>query len=134
MGVFDVLSEHQELVKQINEEEDARIREDLERELDLLVSRMESKGEQIALVKKHRDQLSKKKKTSVKRKTRKVTRSATVSTRGGDVQVVTTVKSQGRQVNVNQTSATRKTQDNLRILRGMKNLQTSLRKDDLSWD
>ncbi|XP_014378346.1 centrosomal protein CEP57L1 isoform X2 [Alligator sinensis] len=45
--------EHQELVKQIQETENCEVREDLERELDCLVKRMEIKGDQISKLKKH---------------------------------------------------------------------------------
>ncbi|NXC20967.1 CE57L protein, partial [Corythaeola cristata] len=45
--------EHQELLKQIWETQDSKVREDLERELDCLVKQMEIKGEQISKLKKH---------------------------------------------------------------------------------
>ena len=48
-------SEHQELSRQIQESRDPKLTEDLERELDHVVSRMESKGEQIARLTRHRE-------------------------------------------------------------------------------
>lgn len=46
-------SEHQELLKKIQETQDAKVREHLEQELDCLVKQMEMKGEQISKLKKH---------------------------------------------------------------------------------
>ncbi|KAJ8355674.1 hypothetical protein SKAU_G00184680 [Synaphobranchus kaupii] len=45
--------EHQELVQQIQDTKKRGLREDLERELDCLVKRMEEKGTQISQLKKH---------------------------------------------------------------------------------
>ena len=50
-------SEHHELAKQIQDTDDTKMREDLERELDELVTRMEAKGEQIARLKRHKIQV-----------------------------------------------------------------------------
>lgn len=55
--LFSYISEHQELSKEINETSDLRIREDLERELDALVSRMEAKSQQIAKIRKHQEKV-----------------------------------------------------------------------------
>uniref|UniRef100_A0A672TFZ4 Cep57 centrosome microtubule-binding domain-containing protein n=1 Tax=Strigops habroptila TaxID=2489341 RepID=A0A672TFZ4_STRHB len=46
-------SEHQELLKQIQETQDSKVHEHLERELGCLVKQMEIKGEQISKLKKH---------------------------------------------------------------------------------
>lgn len=46
-------SEHQELLKQIQETQDSKVHEDLKWELDCLVKQMEIKGEQISKLKKH---------------------------------------------------------------------------------
>ena len=51
-------SEHQELAKQIQETEDTKMKDDLERELDELVTRMEAKGDQIASLKRHKVQVT----------------------------------------------------------------------------
>lgn len=45
-------------MKQIHEAKDPRIREDLERELDILVAKMEAKGQQISKVRKHQQKVS----------------------------------------------------------------------------
>ena len=51
-------SEHQEFSKEIGDTKDPRIREDLERELDALVSRMEAKSHQISKIRKHQERVS----------------------------------------------------------------------------
>ena len=48
-------SEHQDLVRQIDEARRLELREDLERELELLVKRMEEKGAQISKLRKHQE-------------------------------------------------------------------------------
>ena len=53
-------SEHQEFSKEIGDTKDPRIREDLERELDALVSRMEAKSHQISKIRKHQERVSSK--------------------------------------------------------------------------
>ncbi len=47
------VSEQQELAKQIQSCGSDRLRQDLEREMETLVKRMENKGEQIAKVRRH---------------------------------------------------------------------------------
>lgn len=51
-------SEHQELGKQVQTCRSDRLRQDLEREIENLVKRMEEKGEQIAKVRRHQAQVS----------------------------------------------------------------------------
>lgn len=51
-------SEHQELVKQIDETSKRELRDDLERELDCLVKRMEEKAAQISKLRKHQQTVS----------------------------------------------------------------------------
>ena len=50
-------SEHQEISNEINEATDTKVREDLERELEALVSRMEAKSQQISKVRKHQQKV-----------------------------------------------------------------------------
>ena len=52
---FIFFSEHQELSKQIHDTVDSGVRDDLERELDVLVARMEAKGDQIAKLRRHKE-------------------------------------------------------------------------------
>jgi centrosomal protein CEP57 len=55
VGFF--FSEHQEISNEINEATDTKVREDLERELEALVSRMEAKSQQISKVRKHQQKV-----------------------------------------------------------------------------
>lgn len=57
-SIFILDSEHQELAKQVQEAEDSNLREDLERELDQLVTRMELKGQQISKLKRHQEKVT----------------------------------------------------------------------------
>ncbi|XP_070568116.1 centrosomal protein of 57 kDa-like isoform X2 [Ptychodera flava] len=134
--------EHQELAKQIQEAEDPRIREDLERELDHLVSKMEGKGQQIAKLKRYKESSAKKQKRprsgsrprSGHRRAASVSLPASsTSSTNGEVQVITTVKTRGRiaqPVTVREGNA----KQSLRMLKDMQTIQTSLRKDDLKWE
>lgn len=45
-------------MRQIHEAKDPRIREDLERELDALVLKMEAKGQQISKVRQHQQKVT----------------------------------------------------------------------------
>lgn len=128
--------EHQELAKQIQDAEDSNLRDDLERELDQLVTRMEQKGQQIAKLKRHQEQLAEKKsvkKGSKRPKSSKRTGSSAKSTESGEVQVITTVRTKGRGAGPVRVGTTQRKKD-LQMLRDMQTLQTSLRKDDVSWD
>jgi centrosomal protein CEP57 len=126
-------SEHKELLKQIQDTEDERLRGDLERELDELVGRMETKGEQIATLKQHQASLSRSGKRKKKRPTSasSVRKAQALSIRGGEVEVVTTVKAKSLPRNLERPKPAKQ---NLDVLQNMRKLQTSLRKDDLSWD
>lgn len=137
-------SEHQELGRQINETEDLVIREDLERELEHLVKRMEAKGEQIAMVK---HQLNKRSEQRTRPKYRPQphvhirprSASARLPASGGEVEVITTVKTKGSkgvfaEVENRVLKPGISAEKNLKVLKGMQNLQSSLTKDDLHWD
>lgn len=50
-------SEHEELTRQIKEANDQRLRDDLERELDELVARMDAKSSQITKLKRFHDKV-----------------------------------------------------------------------------
>lgn len=58
--IFVVNSEHQELLKQIQETQDSKVREDLEQKLSCLVKQMNIKEEQISKLKKHQTSVRKK--------------------------------------------------------------------------
>ncbi|XP_076850564.1 centrosomal protein of 57 kDa isoform X3 [Brachyhypopomus gauderio] len=117
--------EHQELGKQIQQCRSDQLRQDLEREMETLVKKMEAKGEQIAKVRRHQDLMEKLKKQSRQRSPRdpEVERTTTASAR---------IHSSGP---VRETSRPgERSKDSLRLLRDMRTLQTSLRADQLSWD
>ena len=97
---------------------------------------METKGEQIATLKQHQARLTRSGKRKKKRPTsangvRRETQS--LSVRGGEVEVVTTVKAKSLPRHLERTKSN-PTRQNLDVLQSMRKLQTSLRKDDLSWD
>ncbi|XP_052811392.1 centrosomal protein of 57 kDa-like isoform X3 [Mya arenaria] len=145
--------EHQELSKEILDTSDRRVREDMERELDALVSRMESKSCQIAKIRKHQEKMNNKK----KRKSRKVSdaseevttpraRSAHSCTRAstatraspshrysGEVEVTTTIKPRGTGTGIVQIRPSSARDISLNVLKDMRKLQSTLRKDDLCW-
>ncbi|XP_071491180.1 centrosomal protein of 57 kDa-like [Diadema antillarum] len=134
--------EHQDLAKQIRETEDADVREDLERELDQLVFRMEAKGNQIATLKRHKEQVtSKSKKTKKTAKARQPQSkpapnrrsSDPSSSSGAEVQVITTVRTKGKKAGPVYIS-NGNSKSNSKMLRDIRSLQTTLRKDDVSWD
>jgi centrosomal protein CEP57 len=134
--IFSFLSEHKELLKQIQDTEDERLRGDLERELDQLVARMETKGEQIATLKQHQARLTRSGKRKKKRPTSAngVCETKSLSVRGGEIEVVTTVKAKSLPRNLERAKSSNPARQNLDVLQSMRKLQTSLRKDDLSWD
>lgn len=126
-----IYSEHREVARQIQESEDPRIQEDLRRELENLEARMEAKGEQIAMV---RRQQQKAKKRHKQQRSRSAARpnsaSAVLPASGGEVEVITTVK----------TKAVRKAppgggaKKTLAAYKGMKTLQNSLEKNPYHWE
>ncbi|KAI5098564.1 centrosomal protein of 57 kDa [Silurus meridionalis] len=99
-------SEHRDLGKQVQACRSDRLRQDLERELENLVKKMEEKGEQIAKVRRHQAQVEKLKKVSHQHQ--------------GDLKV--------------KSRPGERSKDSLRLLKDMRKLQTSLRSDQLHWD
>lgn len=99
--------EQQELSRQIQSCSSDRLRQDLEREMEALMKRMESKGEQIAKVRRHQAQMEKGRKRSGKQSP------------GGEVKVPAAVKARPGE----------RSRDSLRLLKDMRSLQTSLRWD-----
>uniref|UniRef100_W5MLH6 Centrosomal protein 57 n=1 Tax=Lepisosteus oculatus TaxID=7918 RepID=W5MLH6_LEPOC len=122
--------EHQELVKQIQEVRSDHLRHDLERELEALVKRMEGKGEQIAKVRRHQVQLEKLKKEA----RRQGGKGRGQQSELGEVKVTTTVTTRGRSAGPVKAKPGERSKDSLRLLRDMQSLQTSLRKEHISWD
>ena len=124
-------SEHRELSRQIQESDDPRIQEDLRRELESLEARMEAKGEQIAVV---RRQQQKAKKQRKQQKTRPAARpksaSAVLPASGGEVEVITTVKTKATKASPPGGG----TKNTLSVYRGVKTLKNSLEKNPYHWD
>ncbi|NXK97451.1 CE57L protein, partial [Formicarius rufipectus] len=119
-------SDHQELLKQIQDTQDSRVREDLEQELDCLVKQMEIKGEQISNLKKHQATVRK-----LKRKTQKLKQGAThVKLKCGGQkeakEVAVTVKE-----SVSKSCPGQKSKSSLQLLKAVRKLQSSLKKDDV---
>ncbi|KAL3884055.1 hypothetical protein ACJMK2_030278 [Sinanodonta woodiana] len=141
--------EHQELSKQINEATDFRVREDLERELDALVTRMEAKSQQISKVRKHQQKILEKikKKKSMKKAKEELPprprsaacyydspRSSSIERRNGEVEVTTTITTKGPGAGLVRLRPSSGREVSLNVLRDMKKLQTTLRKDDFTWE
>ncbi|XP_068755513.1 centrosomal protein of 57 kDa-like [Montipora capricornis] len=124
--------EHRELSRQIQESGDPRIQEDLRRELESLEARMEAKGEQIAMVRRQQEKAKKQRKQQ-KSKTgaaRLKSASAVLPASGGEVEVITTVKTKAATL----TPTTEGAKKSLSVYKGMKTLQNSLEKNPYHWD
>ncbi|NWW00086.1 CE57L protein, partial [Machaerirhynchus nigripectus] len=119
-------SEHQELLKQIQETQDSQAREDLEQELDCLVKQIEMKGKQISKLKKHQATVQK-----LKRKTQKLKQGAThVQLKCGEQkeadEISVTVKE-----SMSKRCPGQKSRSSLQLLKAARKLQLSLKKDDV---
>ncbi|XP_030626699.1 centrosomal protein CEP57L1 [Chanos chanos] len=124
--------EHQELVRQIDETEQRELREDLERELDCLVKKMEVKAAQISQLRKHQQVVHKLSRPSHSPRKKKHSASAEGRARGlGGVQDLTPspVKSSPRGQSHPKTR-----QGHLQLLRESQRLRCSLRRDDITWE
>ncbi|XP_074661518.1 centrosomal protein of 57 kDa-like isoform X2 [Tubulanus polymorphus] len=125
--------EHAELMRQIDESSGI-MKHDLEREMETLVQRMEAKDNQITRLKQHRDKVKGKPKKRKVKKTKNVVKRTALTERlldaNGEVEVTTTIKTKGRPVH----SAITPRNNQLKLLKDVKKLQTALRKDDISWD
>ncbi|NXJ14977.1 CEP57 protein, partial [Odontophorus gujanensis] len=125
--------DHQQLSKLVQEAPTIAVREDLERELEALVGKMEAKADQISKVRRHWLQLErlkrecKSKKASAKQKKES---KFPVS----EVKVTTTVTTKGKDAGPIKMKPGEKSRKNLQLLRDMQTIQTSLQKDDISWD
>ncbi|XP_022089843.1 centrosomal protein of 57 kDa-like [Acanthaster planci] len=129
--------EHQELTKQIQQTAELQLQDQLEQELAQIFSRMEAKGEQINKLKKHKQKIAKKVPNySAKPKLEgRGRRSPSVPSRDGEVKVITTVTTKGSGIKTKSFKViTPDTKSNQRVLHNMKTLQTSLCKDDVTWD
>lgn len=123
--------EHQELVRQIDETDQRELREDLERELDCLVRRMEEKAAQITKLRNHQQTLSQR---SPKQKPKpKPRRAASADSRCvSRVQVVPSCvgKATPSRPQRHQSAG----HGRLQLLRDAQKMQSSLRQRDISWE
>lgn len=123
--------EHRELARQIQESDDPRIQEDLRRELESLEARMEAKGEQIAMVRRQQQKAKKQRKQLKSRPAaRPKSASAVLPASGGEVEVITTVKTKAA-TPVPPGGGAKTT---LPVYREMKTIQNSLAKNPYHWD
>ncbi|KAM6953940.1 centrosomal protein CEP57L1 [Aplochiton taeniatus] len=122
--------EHQELVRHINETRRREHRDDLERELEVLVKRMGEKGAQITKLRKHEQTVH-----ILRQKPRGVRQQAlsdddrpkvVAGIRPPFPSPVRTSKMQAKRGGVSQ--------ENLQLLRQTQMLRSSLKKDDITWE
>ncbi|MCJ8750045.1 hypothetical protein PDJAM_G00194660 [Pangasius djambal] len=124
--------EHQELVRQIDETDKRELREDLERELDCLVRRMEEKAAQITKLRKHQQTVQKLSQGSPKQKP-KPRRAASADSRSlNRVQVAPSSvrKAPPSRPQRHQSAG----HERLQLLRDAQKMQSSLRQQDISWE
>jgi len=126
-----ISSEHRELARQIQESDDPRIQEDLRRELESLEARMEAKGEQIAMVRRQQQKAKKQRKQLKSRPAaRPKSASAVLPASGGEVEVITTVKTKAATPAPPGGGA----KTTLPVYREMKTIQNSLAKNPYHWE
>lgn len=129
--------EHQQMTNQINECSDSKMKVDLERELDSLVSRMETKGIQINKINKYISKANEDKKRMKRKKSEKskpVQTSATLHKDSNKTILKKTALHRPKSVPISKMHPVADaTGSSLRILRDMRKLQATLRQDDLSW-
>ncbi|XP_053162787.1 centrosomal protein of 57 kDa isoform X2 [Hemicordylus capensis] len=120
--------DYQHLVKLIREAPTIALREDLERELEVLVKRMEAKAEQISKIQRHRARLEKHKREGQSKQccSRESSRSREGKTPPAAAIKVKDISQKGKPGERGKKS--------LQLLREMQSIQTSLQKDDISWD
>ncbi|NXW56482.1 CE57L protein, partial [Eurystomus gularis] len=119
--------EHQELLKQIQETQDSKVREDLEQELDCLVKQMDIKGEQISKLKKHQASVQKLKTQKLKQGAAHVKLKCDGQKEAKEIAV--TVRE-----SVSKTCPGQKSRSSLQLLKNVQKLQSTLKKDDIMWE
>ncbi|XP_040902671.1 centrosomal protein of 57 kDa isoform X2 [Toxotes jaculatrix] len=108
--------EQDELTRQVEDSVSEQERRELQREQERLLLKMERKGEQISKLYKHKRQIKKLRKEANSR-----------PNSGNEVRVTTTVSTRGRSAGAVKVRPGERSKRNLRLLRDMKALQTSLR-------
>ncbi|XP_010890732.2 centrosomal protein of 57 kDa [Esox lucius] len=116
--------EQQELVRQVDSCVSEQERRELEREQEILLRRMERKGEQISKLRRHQAQ--------VKRLTREI--HGQKQGGRGEIEVTTTVTTRGRAAGTVKVRPGDRSRNSLQLLKDMRTLQTSLRPDQPQWN
>ncbi|NXR63462.1 CE57L protein, partial [Rhadina sibilatrix] len=118
--------EHQELLKQIQDTQDSQARGDLEQELNCLVKQMEMKGKQISKLKKHQATVQK-----LKRKTQKLKQGEThIKQKYGDQKEAKEIAVSVKE-SMSKPCPGQKSKSSLQLLKAVRKLQLSLKKDDV---
>uniref|UniRef100_A0A8B9QM63 Centrosomal protein 57kDa-like protein 1 n=1 Tax=Apteryx owenii TaxID=8824 RepID=A0A8B9QM63_APTOW len=121
--------EHQELLKQIQETHNSEVCEDLERDLDCLVKKMEIKGEHISKLKKHQASVQK-----IKQKTQKLKQEAAhVKLKCGDQKETKEIPVAIRESR-SKACPGQKSKSSLQLLKNVQKLQSTLKRDDIMWE
>uniref|UniRef100_A0A8D0C818 Centrosomal protein 57kDa-like protein 1 n=1 Tax=Salvator merianae TaxID=96440 RepID=A0A8D0C818_SALMN len=121
--------EHQELLKQIQDTQNHNIQEDLERELDCIVKKMEVKGDQIYKLKKHQENVNK-----LRQKAEKLKKKAITATSKSEELKATKDIPDSLRGSINNISSVNKNTSSLRLLKNAQKLQSVLKKDDIMWE
>ncbi|XP_060090903.1 centrosomal protein of 57 kDa [Heteronotia binoei] len=116
--------EHQRLAKHIQEAPSNELREDLEREREGLVKRMEAKAEQISKIQRHRARLEKHRRESKPKRCHS-------QPSNGSEEKTALVKAKSVSLKAKPGEKGKKS---LQLLREMQSIQTSLQKNDIKWD
>ncbi|KFV04853.1 Centrosomal protein CEP57L1 [Pterocles gutturalis] len=121
--------EHQELLKQIQETQDSKVREDLEQELDCLVKQMEIKREQVSKLKNNQAAVQK-----LKRKTQKLKQgAATVKVTRGDQTEAKDIAVTVRE-SMSKSCPGQKGRSSLQLLKNVQKLQSALKNYYVMWE
>ncbi|NP_001039145.1 centrosomal protein cep57l1 [Xenopus tropicalis] len=126
--------EHQELLRHINETKNTDMREDLERELDYVVKQMEIKSDQIMKLKRHQLNVNKLKKTA--KLLKEQPRPTSVTKLAADKQN-TGAKDPStprRKGDLADGSGTPNSKASLELLKSVRKIQMTLKKDDIMWE
>ncbi|XP_055955009.1 centrosomal protein of 57 kDa isoform X2 [Patella vulgata] len=126
--------EHEELVNHIDEASDLRVKQDLRRELDRIIRRLETKSQQISKVRSHQQKLAELKKKGKHRRTDVVNRLSPQRPYSAAPRLTSTKQNNTKQTNKNISSPRSAGGAALNVLNDMRKLQTTLRKDDVSWE
>ncbi|NXW85869.1 CE57L protein, partial [Alopecoenas beccarii] len=121
--------EHQELLKQIREAQDCKVREDLEWELDYLVKQMEIKEEQLSKLKEHQAIVQKLKKKNQKLKQGAAHFKLKCGDQNEAKEIAVTVRE-----SMSKSCPGHKRRSSLQLLRNVQKLQSALKKDGIVWE